>query len=37
MTYGQFAMMFTGDAQKEAEDQILKTYKRLTSNQTSSK
>ena len=27
MTYGQFAMMFTGDAQKEAEDQILKTYK----------
>ena len=27
MTYGQFSMMFTGDAQKEAEDQILKAYK----------
>lgn len=27
MTYGQFSMMFTGDAQKEVEDKILKDYK----------
>lgn len=27
MTYGTFSMMFTGDAQKEAEEQILKQYK----------
>ncbi|WP_444318707.1 ComEC/Rec2 family competence protein, partial [Megasphaera sp.] len=27
MTYGQFSMMFTGDAQKEVEEKILKDYK----------
>lgn len=27
MTYGKFSVMFTGDAQKEAEAQILKDYK----------
>lgn len=27
MTYGTFSMMFTGDAQKEVEEQLLKNYK----------
>ncbi|WP_301859773.1 ComEC/Rec2 family competence protein [uncultured Megasphaera sp.] len=30
MTYGDFSILFTGDAQKEAEDQMLKLYDKKT-------